>query len=163
MEFGDNFWRTASLFFVKSKYIYLIQAFIAGKKNNEYSSIETILKKQNKTLLENIKCKMHRMVKSFGFWGILISASIPNPLFDLAGIICGQFGISFSTFFMATFIGKTLIKGNIQSFLVVLIFSKDAINNFVDFITYYSPFLGEAVLKLLETITSKFKQVLLFN
>ncbi|RWV91738.1 hypothetical protein GW17_00045945, partial [Ensete ventricosum] len=39
---------------------------------------------------------------------------VPNPLFDLAGIMCGQFGISFLKFFVATLIGKALIKTHIQ-------------------------------------------------
>ncbi|KAL2469913.1 Vacuole membrane protein KMS1 [Abeliophyllum distichum] len=33
------------------------------------------------------------------FFTILVLASVPNPLFDLAGIMCGQFGIPFWEFF----------------------------------------------------------------
>ncbi|KAL7612678.1 hypothetical protein Lser_V15G06096 [Lactuca serriola] len=33
-------------------------------------------------------------------------ASVPNPLFDLAGIMSGQFGIPFWKFFLATLFGK---------------------------------------------------------
>lgn len=40
-------------------------------------------------------------------------ASIPNPLFDLAGLTCGHLLIDFKTFFFATVIGKSLIKVNI--------------------------------------------------
>ena len=39
---------------------------------------------------------------------------VPNPLFDLAGIMCGQFGIPFWEFFLATLIGKAIIKTHIQ-------------------------------------------------
>lgn len=39
---------------------------------------------------------------------------VPNPLFDLAGIVCGQFGIPFWKFFLATLIGKAIIKTHIQ-------------------------------------------------
>jgi uncharacterized membrane protein YdjX (TVP38/TMEM64 family) len=39
---------------------------------------------------------------------------VPNPLFDLAGIMCGQFGIPFWNFFLATLIGKAVIKAHIQ-------------------------------------------------
>ena len=35
----------------------------------------------------------------------LLLASIPNPLFDLAGITCGHFLVPFWTFFGATLIG----------------------------------------------------------
>jgi hypothetical protein len=34
---------------------------------------------------------LHTIVMKTGFWGILVAASIPNPLFDLAGITCGHF------------------------------------------------------------------------
>jgi hypothetical protein len=37
-------------------------------------------------------------------------ASIPNPLFDLAGLTCGHVGVRFSTFFAATLLGKAVIK-----------------------------------------------------
>ncbi|KAH9682740.1 vacuole membrane protein KMS1 [Citrus sinensis] len=39
---------------------------------------------------------------------------VPNPLFDLAGIMCGQFGVPFWKFFLATLIGKAIIKTHIQ-------------------------------------------------
>ncbi|GJM92948.1 hypothetical protein PR202_ga09457 [Eleusine coracana subsp. coracana] len=39
---------------------------------------------------------------------------VPNPLFDLAGIMCGQFGVPFWEFFFATMIGKAIIKTHIQ-------------------------------------------------
>ncbi|KAL0376607.1 UNVERIFIED_CONTAM: Vacuole membrane protein KMS1 [Sesamum calycinum] len=48
------------------------------------------------------------------FFTILVLASVPNPLFDLAGIMCGQFGIPFWKFFLATAIGKAIIKTHIQ-------------------------------------------------
>ncbi|XP_009800965.1 vacuole membrane protein KMS1 [Nicotiana sylvestris] len=53
------------------------------------------------------------------FFTILILASVPNPLFDLAGIMCGQFGIPFWEFFFATLIGKALIKTHIQTLFII--------------------------------------------
>lgn len=43
-----------------------------------------------------------------------IILQVPNPLFDLAGIMCGQFRVPFWKFFLATLIGKALIKTHIQ-------------------------------------------------
>lgn len=57
---------------------------------------------------------MEDFIKKIGFFAILIFASIPNPLFDLAGLTCGHFLIPFWTFFGATVIGKALIKTHIQ-------------------------------------------------
>ncbi|XP_068652541.1 vacuole membrane protein KMS1-like [Aristolochia californica] len=53
------------------------------------------------------------------FFTILILASVPNPLFDLAGIMCGQFGIPFWEFFLATLTGKALIKAHIQTVFII--------------------------------------------
>jgi hypothetical protein len=66
------------------------------------------------TLLGRAKRFVHFLVKRVGFWGILLCASIPNPLFDLAGITCGHFLVPFGTFFGATLIGKAIIKMHIQ-------------------------------------------------
>lgn len=52
-------------------------------------------------------------------WTILLLASVPNPLFDLAGIMCGQFGIPFWQFFLATLIGKAVIKTHIQTIFII--------------------------------------------
>lgn len=52
-------------------------------------------------------------------WTILLLASVPNPLFDLAGIMCGQFGIPFWQFFLATLVGKAIIKTHIQTIFII--------------------------------------------
>ncbi|KAK6130302.1 hypothetical protein DH2020_035974 [Rehmannia glutinosa] len=46
---------------------------------------------------------------------------VPNPLFDLAGIMCGQFGIPFWEFFLATMIGKAIIKTHIQTVFIICV------------------------------------------
>nr|XP_043629182.1 vacuole membrane protein KMS1-like [Erigeron canadensis] len=53
------------------------------------------------------------------FFTILVLASVPNPLFDLAGIMCGQFGIPFWEFFLATLIGKAIVKTHIQTVFII--------------------------------------------
>ena len=60
----------------------------------------------NLTFLDRVRLSVFKLVKRVGFWGILLCASIPNPLFDLAGITCGHFLVKFWTFFGATLIGK---------------------------------------------------------
>ncbi|TVU38341.1 hypothetical protein EJB05_11710 [Eragrostis curvula] len=57
--------------------------------------------------------------QNLNFTIILLLASVPNPLFDLAGILCGQFGIPFWKFFLATLIGKAVVKVCIQTTLVI--------------------------------------------
>ena len=38
---------------------------------------------------------------------------IPNPLFDLAGVVCGHYLVPVWKFFCATLLGK-LVKGPVQ-------------------------------------------------
>ncbi|KAK9292019.1 hypothetical protein L1049_019972 [Liquidambar formosana] len=57
--------------------------------------------------------------RHLNFFTILVLASVPNPLFDLAGIMCGQFGVPFWKFFFATLIGKAFIKTHIQTVLII--------------------------------------------
>ncbi|XP_057513557.1 vacuole membrane protein KMS1-like isoform X1 [Actinidia eriantha] len=64
------------------------------------------------------------------FFTILALASVPNPLFDLAGIMCGQLGIPFWKFFSATLIGKAIIKTHIQTVFIILLCN----NQLLDFV-----------------------------
>ena len=79
-------------------------------------------------LLTRGKIFMHNLVQRVGFFGILAAASIPNPLFDLAGITCGHFLVPFWTFFGATLIGKAVIKMHIQKLFIIFLFSKQYVN-----------------------------------
>merc|ERR1719201_1757150 len=72
---------------------------------------------------DRAKVGVERLVEKVGFFGILACASIPNPLFDLAGITCGHFLVPFWTFFGATLIGKAIIKMHIQKIFVILAFN----------------------------------------
>lgn len=56
---------------------------------------------------DRMRLSIFKVIKKVGFMGILLCASIPNPLFDLAGITCGHFLVKFSTFFGATLIGNS--------------------------------------------------------
>lgn len=66
------------------------------------------------SVAERAKLVVYEAVQAYGFWAVLAAASIPNPLFDLAGLTCGHFGIPFSTFFSATLLGKAVIKVSLQ-------------------------------------------------
>lgn len=64
---------------------------------------------------------------------------VPNPLFDLAGIMCGQFGVPFWEFFLATLIGKAIIKTHIQvrNFVTHRFgFNTQMVFNFVSFVLF---------------------------
>jgi vacuole membrane protein 1 len=89
--------------------------------------------------LDRIKRKLLDIFQRLGFLAILIFASVPNPLFDLAGVTCGllphsfhaslsirihlgHFGVPFWTFFGATAIGKAVFKVGLQSLTVIYMF-----------------------------------------
>ncbi|KAI4311277.1 hypothetical protein MLD38_036183 [Melastoma candidum] len=62
------------------------------------------------------------------FITVLLLASVPNPLFDLAGIMCGQFGVPFWEFFLATLVGKAIIKTHIQTVFIILVCNNQLLN-----------------------------------
>ena len=61
-------------------------------------------------------------LQKHGFLTIIVLSSVPNPLFDLAGILCGHFKFSFIKFITATIIGKAFIKVNLQVVFIIFIF-----------------------------------------
>ncbi|GMT20716.1 hypothetical protein PFISCL1PPCAC_12013, partial [Pristionchus fissidentatus] len=82
-------------------------------------------------LVDRAKAWMEKTVAKVGFFGILACASVPNPLFDLAGITCGHFLVPFWTFFGATVIGKAVIKMHVQMLFVVVVFSAHHVEELV--------------------------------
>lgn len=71
------------------------------------------------TRLKKIKRWFFTHSQHLNFLTILVLASVPNPLFDLAGIMCGQFGVPFWKFFLATLIGKAIIKTHLQTVFII--------------------------------------------
>ncbi|KAJ3331866.1 Vacuolar membrane protease [Blyttiomyces sp. JEL0837] len=106
-------------------------ASAAGRDDPDFVSIERILERHpsERNLGEKGQVMMYNMMQSMGFFGILICASVPNPLFDLAGIICGHFSVPFMTFWGATFVGKALIKNTIQSVSIIMLFSEGVLES----------------------------------
>merc|ERR1719225_2069964 len=100
-------------------------------------------KKANDELntFDRAKLGIQQLVERVGFFGILAAASIPNPLFDLAGITCGHFLVPFWTFFGATLIGKAVIKMHIQKIFVILAFNKELFEGAVSLLVQI-PVLG---------------------
>jgi vacuole membrane protein 1 len=60
-------------------------------------------------------------LQQHGFYGVLLMASYPNIAFDLCGICCGHFLMPFWTFFIATFLGKAVIRNAYQSVIYVML------------------------------------------
>ncbi|XP_021574625.1 vacuole membrane protein 1 isoform X2 [Carlito syrichta] len=108
----------------------------AEPDDEEYQEFEEMLEHAEtaQDFASRAKLAVQNLVQKVGFFGILACASIPNPLFDLAGITCGHFLVPFWTFFGATLIGKAIIKMHIQKIFVIIIFSKHIVEQMVAFI-----------------------------
>lgn len=98
-------------------------------------------KPEEQSLYDRAKLGVEKIVERVGFLGILACASIPNPLFDLAGITCGHFNVPFWTFFGATLIGKAIIKMHIQKLFVIVAFNEHMVNELVNRMKYI-PHIG---------------------
>jgi len=125
------------------------QAMMSGVDPDDEDYEEAILDAQegegdDESLMGKGKSLMKNLVMKLGFTGIMIAASIPNPLFDLAGITCGHFLVPFWTFFGATLIGKAVNKMLIQVVSVILIFNVQYMNVFINWIGLV-PVIGQAL------------------
>lgn len=121
-------------------------ARLSGQKldDEDFNELDEIKDKEDLNLWSRAKLLMHDLVQRAGFVGILLCASIPNPLFDLAGLTCGHFLVPFTTFFGATLIGKAVVKMHIQMLFVIFIFTKHHLEALEDLIASI-PEIGPAI------------------
>ncbi|CAK9298928.1 unnamed protein product [Gordionus sp. m RMFG-2023] len=115
--------------------------------DENYEVFEELLEQRSQlqmnqlSYLDRAKLFMQNLVQNVGFSGILLCASIPNPLFDFAGITCGHFNVPFWTFFGATLIGKAVVKVHVQELFVIVAFSEHHVDRLVAILKYV-PFIG---------------------
>ncbi|CAJ1064617.1 vacuole membrane protein 1-like isoform X1 [Xyrichtys novacula] len=117
--------------------------------DEDYQRFEEMLDDETQSAQDfpsRAKVAVQKLIQRVGFFGILACASIPNPLFDLAGITCGHFLVPFWTFFGATLIGKAVIKMHIQKLFVIVTFSRHIVEQMVSLIGSV-PLLGAALQK----------------
>nr|GEV55329.1 vacuole membrane protein KMS1 [Tanacetum cinerariifolium] len=96
-------------------------ASISGEKIDAAEELDASSSENNGVAsnLNHMKRWLLSHAQYLNFFTILVLASVPNPLFDLAGIMCGQFGIPFWEFFFATLIGKAIVKTHIQTVFII--------------------------------------------
>ncbi|CAO3617767.1 unnamed protein product [Cunninghamella echinulata] len=131
---------------------------LSGGKHEELQKFESDLQnsKQHGSLKDIITYFLYTGIQRLGFFGILLFASIPNPLFDLAGITCGNFLVPFSTFFGATFVGKACIKASIQAFIVILAFSRNTLSTLLSALETSVPYLHNIISQIINDQIHKF-------
>lgn len=130
--------------------------------NEELEELEELISSDSTDMFTRAKKAVPKIVEKVGFFGILLFASIPNPLFDLAGITCGHCLVPFWTFFGATLIGKAIIKMHIQQTFVILCFSKayvEAVLKLLGDIPYVGSYIQAPFQKAVQTQINKLHQV----
>lgn len=120
---------------------------------------EKLAHPENLNWFDRAKLGIERLVEKVGFVGILACASIPNPLFDLAGITCGHFLVPFWTFFGATLIGKAVIKMHIQKLFVITAFNENLIASAVSQV-HRVPWIGPKLEAPFKELLAKQKEKL---
>ncbi|XP_022878809.1 vacuole membrane protein KMS1-like isoform X1 [Olea europaea var. sylvestris] len=106
-------------------------ASISGDRVGAMENLNVSTSEENGIIsarLNEIKRWFLSHAQYLNFFTILALASVPNPLFDLAGIMCGQFGIPFWEFFLATLIGKAIIKTHIQTVFIICVCNNQLLN-----------------------------------
>lgn len=98
-------------------------ASLSGKKLEDLEQLNAPVDESGSVSvwMMRLKCWFYTKSRHLNFFTILILASVPNPLFDLAGIMCGQLAVSFWRFFTPTMIGKAIIKTHIQTLFIILV------------------------------------------
>lgn len=115
-------------------------ARLAAIKFGENEEIPEELDLNSKwTWINSAKAWMIRFLKKHGFLGVMFMASYPNLAFDLCGICCGHFLMPFSTFILATFIGKAVIRNTYQSLLYIALCSEHHLDLLIEFLQYLAP------------------------
>ncbi|EDV39388.2 uncharacterized protein Dana_GF25286 [Drosophila ananassae] len=129
-------------------------ARLSGQELEDEEEVEV---SGSKNFLDGAKVFMERVVRRIGFMGILLCASVPNPLFDLAGITCGHFLVPFWKFFGATIIGKALVKATFQQLFVIVAFSEDLVNKLVTGLGGL-PWIGPPIQGIIKDVLKSTKQ-----
>merc|ERR1719419_1769079 len=131
-----------------------------SEEEEEFHELQEKLKHPERlTRFERMKYSVQQLVEKVGFFGILACASIPNPLFDLAGITCGHFLIPFWTFFGATLIGKAIIKMHIQKMFVIFAFNQQLMETSISFLVQI-PLVGPKLETPVRNLLAKQKEKL---
>ncbi|KAH8239209.1 hypothetical protein KR032_001942, partial [Drosophila birchii] len=111
----------------------------------------------SRSLLERVKLFIAERMGRVPFVAILVAASVPNPLFDMTGIICGHFLVPFWRFFVAILIGKALIKSTIQQLCVIMAFTDEVVEEMAILLRHL-PYLGPPIHKLILGVLRSTKQ-----
>lgn len=134
----------------------------ARAANETLAEIEELTAEDNSSKImkyvAHVRRKLLALVDRLGFFGILLFASIPNPLFDLAGLTSGYLGVPFWRFFGATAIGKAIFKVHMQVLFVITMFHVENLKTVVAFLERMIPPIHGRLHEIFEKEKAKFHQ-----
>lgn len=118
-SFYDILWRVFPVCFIwgAGSAVGELPPYFLSKAASEKEEKEKEMSKIEKILLI--------FLKKYAFITVLLFASVPNPLFDIAGVLCGRYHIGLMTFFSATFIGKAIVKPMLQASVIIYTLTSD--------------------------------------
>ncbi len=104
---------------------------------------------------------MIAFLRRYGFYGVLALASWPNIAFDLCGVFCGHYLMNFWSFFLATFIGKAIIRNSYQSIIYIVLCSENSLQYMISLLQYITPdflqidvYISESIKHLRDSFTA---------
>jgi len=106
-------------------YLITRAARLSGSKDSEYEA-ELEDAKGSNSAFNKLKMWTIAFTQKHGFLGVFLLASWPNAAFDMCGMCCGYVLMPFWTFFIATCMGKGIVKVNLQAFFFVMLFGSVA-------------------------------------
>ncbi|KAI8841818.1 hypothetical protein BJ741DRAFT_593394 [Chytriomyces cf. hyalinus JEL632] len=125
----------------------------SDSSNVSDSSNAAVAQTRNESSIDRAQRILAKMIHRGGFSAILLCAAVPNPFFDIAGMLCGSFGVPFHTFFGATVLGKAVMKTTMQCFMLVFFFSGDNLGWIVRELEHVChPAVFSTVVRIQETV-----------
>lgn len=100
-------------------------ARLGGSKDSDYHA-EIDEAREKSDLFSKMKIWTIDFTQKHGFLGVFLLASWPNAAFDMCGMCCGYVLMPFWTFFIATCLGKGVVKVNAQAVAFVVLFGSAA-------------------------------------
>jgi len=96
-------------------------ARLSGSTDSEFQAeVDEARKKAD--LFNKMKIWTINFTEKHGFVGVFLLAAWPNAAFDMCGMCCGYLMMPFWTFFLATALGKGVVKVNLQAIVFVNLF-----------------------------------------
>lgn len=99
----------------------------SGKRDADFDQ-ELEEAEKSTDVLSKMKVWTIGVIEKHGFLGVFLLASWPNAAFDMCGMCCGWVMMPFWTFFLATCLGKGVVKVNLQAIFFINLFGSAAFN-----------------------------------